>query len=262
MLLFIALSIIIGSGFILFRSQLTPLIRGFISLMIKDISKTPEGAEMIYDKAIDEAQDEFNQASHTHKQIYDTLRQEVMKLEDQQKRLKYIEQKCESLVRGGHLEQAKLSAIEREDVLKEIDFINNHVESLKKAESQAREVVDLFREKLHNLKREKNQLVNELIVGQKLTDAFTKLDGLKKGSTDNSLLDAVKDGAQETTARAISARVAHESKISTKVGNLDEKISSLDSDNYLESVRRKIEDERKDSSNTVKLENYKNKRKI
>lgn len=262
MIPFIAISIISLAAFILFRSNLGALARGFISLFIKDIAKTPEGAQMIYDKAIKEKQGEYNQAMYAYQQIHDTLSSEISKLDILQDNLRTLEQKCENLVRSGQIDQAKQHILEREDLLKEIDFSNQHIDSLKKAEAQGKEVVDLFNEKLHTLKREKDQMVNELRVGQQLTNAFNSLNELKNGSINDDLLDAVKDNAQETTARAVSTRIVYESKIPCNNDDLSKKINRLDTENYLENLKQKIEAEKTNSNKTLEFDDYKNKRKI
>jgi phage shock protein A len=235
-----AFIIIVSVAYALFKNELWMLLKRFSSLLVKDMSKTLEGAEIIYKRAIAEKQQEFNKASYTLQQITGTLSHETTKLKNLKTTLCAIEKKCENLVSSGHMEQARLSALERQGVINGIASCTQNIENLEQAAKEAKEAVDIFENQLNNLKREMNQVVNDLKVGEQLADAYNSLDGLKKSEELYDLIDTVKDSAKEKKAKAAGARIIHENKLSTRINMFDDNLKDMESDDYLNSLQQKL----------------------
>lgn len=243
-----AFIIIVIVAYALFKSELWMLIKSFSSLLVKDVAKTPEGAEIIYKKVINEKQQEYNKASYTFQQISGTLSLETTKLKTLKTALAGIEKKCENLVSAGHLEQAKLAALERQGLLNEIASCTQNIENLEQAVKESKEAVDIFESQLNSLKREMNQVINDLTVGEQLANAYSSLDGLKKSEELYNLIDTVKDGAKEKKARAAGARIIHESKLSSKFNEFDENLNNKDLDDYINNLQRKYDSDIQENS--------------
>lgn len=241
MVLVIAILIIGTTAYIMFKTQLGALARGFMSLMVKDIAQTPEGAEIIYTKAINEKQHEYNKASYTLQQITGTLALEKSKFQSLKVSFEETEKKCESCVNAGNMERARILASERQGILREMDSCTQNMENLEQAVREAKEVVDIFEEQLGRLKREMRQVITDLKVGEQLANAYNSLDGLKNSDGLSDLIDTVKDGAKEKKARARGARIVHESKLSSGFKPFDEKMNDKALEDYLEGLKRKAD---------------------
>lgn len=240
MVVAVAVAIIASVAYALFKNELWMLLKRFSSLLVKDMSKTPEGAEIIYKRAIDEKQQEYNKASYTYGQITGTLSHETTKLKNLRTALFAIEKKCENLVSSGHMEQARLSALERQGLISEIASCTQNIENLEQAAKEAKEAVDIFEAQLNSLKREMNQVVNDLKVGEQLANAYNSLDGLKKSEELYDLIDTVKDSAKEKKAKAAGARIIHENKLSTRIDMFDDNSKDTESDDYINSLQQKF----------------------
>ena len=104
-----------------FRRGLRVLCSGFLSLFVKDIAKTPEGAEAVYDEAIEEEREMYRKACNVLNKVsgeHQAAQQNLAKLQEAKKK---IEATCERLVKEGRDNDALIYA-------EKLSEVNNDIE--------------------------------------------------------------------------------------------------------------------------------------
>ncbi|MDP4181358.1 MAG: hypothetical protein Q8942_09725 [Bacillota bacterium] len=218
----IALLLIVLAAYILFKPQFKTIFIKLKPLLIKDISKTPQGAGMIYNKAIVEKENEYNRAFAVLQQVNTAISSEKNRATLLESSVKKLEQKCENLVNTGHLEQAKIIAKERLDLSYGLETIRQNIENLERSQAEAKEVSGILYEELQQLKREKERIINDLIVGKQLNDAYNSLSNLRRSDDTMRSLEKVKESAMEEKARAASSKILQETFHNPDIASLYE----------------------------------------
>ena len=219
--------------------ELRTLLKGFVRIFIKDMAATPEGAKAIYEEKIQEVQDNFNKADEVYKTTAGKLEIEKDKLKKYKSKLKKIESECETLVKSNHFEEAELKSEEREAILGDIARTEKLVEELNAATKAAENAYKLCEKNLRNLEKEARDTVEDMKLKETLKDVYDDMDTLKKVSGSDKMLSSVREHKKNLDARVEGARVVHENKLSTKIEKAEEKAAKLQSNDYIESLKKK-----------------------
>lgn len=215
------------------------LIKGFLNLFVKNVAQTPEGAEAIYQEAIEKTQDKYNEASNALQRVAGQLHTANENLVNANKKLKECEAKCERLVASGKEKEALYFAEERELIITDIEQCEVTISELEPIYNEAEEI-KLFQEKeLKRLKLEQKTVVDNLRRNIQVKEMYDTMDELKKNSNLDKMMGYVKEGAQEKKEQAIGARVEHNSKLSTKIERAEAEAKRLSGSAYLESIKAK-----------------------
>ena len=222
-----------------FRRGLKVLISGFLSLFVKDLAKTPEGAEAVYDEAIEEEREMYRKACNVLNKVsgeHQAAQQNLVKLQEAKKK---IEATCERLVKEGRDNDALIYA-------EKLSEVNNDIERAKKIISEYEVYVDEaknavnFREKrLKELKKQQKDTVNDIKLAKQTKEIHADMDELRRDRTTHKLLEAVNDGASDLRKEANGARIVHQSKTSTKVANIEKDMESAQASEYIASLKEK-----------------------
>lgn len=215
------------------------LFKGLVRVFVKDMATTPEGAEAIYGEKIDQAQDAYNKADNALKVAAGKLSTAKRDLENLKTRLSKVESECESLVKNGKIDMAQLKADEREDILSDIKRHTELVRAYEVAENTAREAQQMCEKNLRKLKRESKEVVENMKVKKQLKEVYDDMDELKNVTATDKLLESVRDKNKDLDAIVEGSKVVHESKISTKLQRADAEAKKLQSNDYLESLKKK-----------------------
>lgn len=237
-LLIIIVCVIFGL-LVLFFPEFRKLVLGWTRVFIKDLATTPEGAEAIYAEKIDEAQDKYNKADNALRTAAGKLHTEEEKLKTLLKNLKDVESKCEALVQAGKYELAQIKAEEREEILSSIERSKKLIEAYSVAKHDAQEVHKACDASLRKLKRESKEVVENMRVKAQLNEVYDSMDDLKNVTATDKLLDSIKEKNDDLNASVAGARVIHENRISTKIQRANEQAKQLQSNDYLESLKKK-----------------------
>ena len=219
--------------------ELRKLLLGWIRIFIKDMATTPEGAEAIYAEKINEAQDKYNKADNALRTAAGKLANEEGKLRSLQKQLKDAEEKCEALVKAGRMDLAQIKAEEREEIVSDIERSKKLVEAYTSAKNDAEEVHKACAMNLKKLKKESREIVENMRVKEQLNEVYDSMDDLKNVTATDKLLDSIKERNNDLNASVAGAKVIHESRTSTKVQRANEQARQLQSNDYLESLKKK-----------------------
>lgn len=222
-----------------FRKKLKVLVGGFLNVFVEDAAKTPEGANAVFNQAIEEMQDKYNRAANTLNKLSGELKHAEAAVDSITKEIKEVEATCERLVKAGQLNDAEVYASRRAELLTELEQKKECIVRLKPMVADATQIYDAVGKKLRELKRNKKETVEKLKMNGQLKDLLGDLDELKKDTATAKMLDAVMDGSKDLQKEVDGARVVHENRASTKIARAEQKAAQLKSDEYLESLKKK-----------------------
>lgn len=215
------------------------LCMGWTRLFIKDMATTPEGAEAIYEEKIEEAQNNYNKADNALRVAtgrYNNTQDELKHLRTQ---LTQIEKACEALVQKGDIDNAKIKVEQREAVISDISRKEELLKAFATAKLEAEQVHTHCQKQLAKLKRESKEVVENMKVKKQLQEVYDDMDELKNVTATDKLLEQVKEKNKDLNASVEGARAIHNNKLSTKIQKADDAAKKAQSNDYLESLRKK-----------------------
>ena len=237
--LLIIIACVLFGLMVLFFPEFRKLVLGWTRVFIKDLATTPEGAEAIYAEKIEEAQDKYNKADNALRTAAGKLHTEEEKLKAFLKKLQEVEVQCENLVKAGKMELAQIKVEEREEIISSIERSKKLIEAYAVAKQDAEEVHKVCDVNLRKLKREAKEVVENMKVKAQLNEVYYSMDDLKNVTATDKLLDAIKEKNDDLNASVAGARVIHENRTSTKIQRANEQAKQLQSNDYLESLKKK-----------------------
>ena len=92
---------------------------------------------------------------------------------------------------------------------------------------------------LRKLKREKNDVVENMRVKTEMQKVYDDLDDLKAVTGVDKALGYVRDKNKDLDAAVEGARVVHNNKMSTKIQRAEAEARKANSSDYLESLKKK-----------------------
>lgn len=215
------------------------LCTGWTRLFIKDMATTPEGAEAIYAEKINEAQEAYAKADNALRIATGKYSNAKNELESLNQQLKQVEKACEALVQKGDIKNAEIKVEQREDILASITRTEELLKAFAIAKSEAEQVHAHCQKQLVKLKRESKEVVENMKVKKQLQEVYDDMDELKSVTATDKLLEQVKEKNKDLNASVEGARAIHNNKLSTKIQNADNAAKKAQSNDYLESLRKK-----------------------
>ena len=215
------------------------LFSGFFRVFVKDMATTPEGAEAIYAEKIEEAQEAYNKADNALRTASGKLSNAQNDLKSLHLQLTKIEKDCESLVQKGDIKNAEIKVEQREEILSSIARTEALIKAFSVAKNEAEQVYNHCQKQLTKLKRESKEVVENMKVKKQLQEVYDDMDELKNVTATDKLLEQVKEKNKDLNASVEGARVVHNNKLSTKIQKADDAARKAQSNDYLESLRKK-----------------------
>lgn len=236
----VGIVIIIGTGLAL-TGKGRYLIKGLSNLFFTDLAKTPKGAEAIYTQAIEEAQNSYNKASNNLQRIAGILDTAKRNYEDTQNRVKLTQAKCEDLAKRQMFDKVELFAQELQGLEEDLTLYKNEIAKYTPMFNEAKMLSNNYEQKLVKLKKDKKVVVRQLELNMQTKEMYDDLDELKNVKSSDKLLDSVKEGVVETNELAIGAKTVHQNKLSTRLLEAEQSVKSVQSNDYVEQLRKKYE---------------------
>lgn len=215
------------------------LVRAFFRLFVKDMSTTPEGAEAIFEEKIDEARESYSKADDAYKKAVGKLSSAKRELNNLEERLKRVEAECESLVKNGKMESARLKVEEREEILSDIRRYNELIKAFTQATETAKEAQQLCEENLRKLKRESKETVENMKVKKALAEVYDDMNELKASTGTDKLLEYVRDKNKDLNEIVEGSKAVHDNKMSTRLKKAEAEAKQVQSNDYLDSLMKK-----------------------
>lgn len=222
-----------------FRKKIKVLVGGLLNVFVEDAAKTPEGAEAVFNQAIQEAQNNYNKAASTFNKLSGELKSTEDSITRLTKELRDVEANCERLVKSGQYSDAEVYSARRSEILSEIERKKECAEKLKPMVADAQQIHTAYGKKLADLKRVKKETVAKLQMNGQLKDLLGDLDELRKDTATSKMLDAVMDKSRDLQKEVDGARIVHENRASTKIARAEQKAAQMRGDEYLESLKKK-----------------------
>jgi archaellum component FlaC len=222
-----------------FRKQLKTLCGGFLGVFIEDQAKTPEGANAIYQQAIEEKQEDYNEASDILRKLSGQLTTTKRSLDEAKEKLAKVSKECENLVSSGDIENAKIKAEQRETVLFDIKRYEKIVNELTPRVADAQELYTRTGKDLETLKRDRIAVVENLKLNKQLLSTYDNLDKLKHNTTTSKLLESVRTGSEDSDQNVAGAKAIHENCIDTKIERAEQAAAKVSTNDYLEELKKK-----------------------
>lgn len=215
------------------------LCTGWTRLFIKDMATTPEGAQAIYAEKIEEAQAAYNKADNALRIATGKFSNAQDELKNLKSQLAQIEKACESLVQKGDIKNAEIKVEQREEVLSSIRRTEELLKAFVTAKTEAEQVHTHCQKQLAKLKRESKEVVENMKVKKQLQEVYDDMDELKNVTATDKLLEQVKEKNKDLNASVEGARMIHNNKLSTKIQKADDAAKKAESNDYLESLKKK-----------------------
>lgn len=215
------------------------LCTGWTRVFIKDMATTPEGAQAIYEEKINEAQEKYNKANNALRIATGRYSNAKSELESLKTQLKQVENACEALVKNGDLKNAEIKVEQREEILSSIARTEELLKAFATAKSEAEKANTHCQKQLAKLKRESKDIIENMKVKQQLQEVYDDMDELKNVTATDKLIEQIKEKNKDLNASVEGAKVIHESKLSTKIQRADDEAKKLQSNAYLEALKKK-----------------------
>lgn len=215
------------------------LLKGFARVFIKDMATTPEGAEAIYGEKIDEAEDRYNKADNAYRIAVGKLSNAKKDMETLKLRLGKVEAECETFVKNGKMDMATLKSEEREEILADIERLSQLIKAFETASTQAKAAYEMCEKSLRKLKRESKEVVENMKVKNQLKEVYDDMNELKNVTATDKLLDSVREKNKDLDAVVEGSKVIHENRLSTKLQKAESEAKKLQTNDYLESLKKK-----------------------
>lgn len=213
--------------------------KGFIRLFIKDMASTPEGAEAIYTEAIEKLQKNYNEASDSYRMVSGEYEHAKKELQDLQNRLQLVERQCESLMRSGKEEHAIVKAQERQEILEDIERVGSMLDKYEQAMKEAKEISEMCEKQLLDTKKEMKDTIQSMKDNMRVSEAYKRMDKIRADSGTDRMIAAIHDKNEELSKMAAGSRAVYQNSTAAKVRAVEKDVRHLESDAYLDSLRRK-----------------------
>lgn len=236
--IFIALLIIVGIILVL-SGKARVLVKGFFGLFITNVAKTPEGAEAIYQEAIDQAQSDYNKASDTLNTIAGKFDTSKKNLSNSKSELENVKAKCEQLAKSGEFDKLDVYSSKLDEVSADLELYTKEVNKYGPMFEDATIVCRKLEDQLRKLKKEKTTVVAELKLNNSTKEMYDRLDDLKHVKASDKLLGSVREGLNESSERATGAKTVYNSKTSTKIDKIEQETKSAQTNDYIQSLKNK-----------------------
>lgn len=222
-----------------FRKKLKVLVGGFLNIFVEDQAKTPEGAAAVFNQAIGEVQDKYNQAASTLNKLSGELSQARRNVDYLTGQIKQTEATCEELVKHGKVKEAQIYSEKRSELMEDLKNEKSRVKKLEPMVAETTQIHDTYGKKLRELERKKKETVNKIKMNDQMKDLYGDMDELRRDSATDKLLKSVMEGSDELEKEANGARIVHENRTSTKIARAEQEAAKVKSDEYLENLMKK-----------------------
>ena len=222
-----------------FRKGLGTVTSGFLSVFIRDVSKTEKGANAIYTKAIEEAEEKYGKAKTAYHRVageHEECRIRIMTLKEN---IKAAERDAESLYKSGNIDKARVMAQQRSDLMVDLESSTKLMESLEPALAQAKNIYELCETDLRNLKKDKKKTLNELQAQNLMKDIMSDIDELDSSSTARKLINSTNEYLDDLRKENHGAMAVHASKLDSRVADAKKTAADLNTDAFLASLENK-----------------------
>ncbi len=221
-----------------FRKQLGSLIGGFLQVFVQDTAKTPEGAKAIYAQKIDEMTEKYTDACNTLRDLTGKLKTIQDKYAVCQKKAKEYDERAKAAMSRGDEESATTYARMLQEELDEAENLSEQFQKIKPAAEEVKTIKEKLENQLAALKRESKDVVSELKANEQISNVYSNLDRLRASTGTDKMLNATRDGLQESREKAAGAKVLYQTSREGKQDKADARTADYKVSSYLDSLKK------------------------
>lgn len=227
--IFILIIFLTGKGRVLFS--------GFVNLFFDNVAKTKEGAEAIYSQAIEKAQNNYNTASDVLNKLSGALYTAEQNLESIKKEVTKTKEKMKQSAQQGLMDNVDLYGEQLTTLEEKLSLYEEQIAKTKPMVSEAKLVTQETQKELKKLIAEKEITIQKIILNQQQTKMYDQLDVLKNTDGVSKLLNSVRTQLQDSTERAVGAKIVHGEKLETKLLVADNKLKTGGMNSYAQELK-------------------------
>ena len=221
-----------------FRKQLGSLVGGFLQVFVQDTAKTPEGAKAIYAQKIDEMTTKYTDACNTLRDLTGKLKTIQDKYAACQKKAKEYDERAKAAMSRGDEESATTYARMLQEELDEAENLSEQFQKIKPAAEEVKTIKEKLENQLAALKRESKDVVSELKANEQVADVYSNLDRLRASTGTDKMLNATRDGLQESREKAAGAKVLYQTSRDGKQDKADARTADYRVSSYLDGLKK------------------------
>ncbi len=221
-----------------FRKQLGSLVGGFLQLFVQDTAKTPEGAKAIYAQKIDEATDQYNEACDTLRNLTGKLKTIQDQFAASQKRAEDYDKRAKAAMARGDEESATIFARNLQEEMDAMENLSQQYAKMRPAVEEMKNIKEKLENQLAALKRESKDVVSEMQANEQISAAYDSVGKFRSATGTDKMLNATRDGLQESREKAAGAKVLYQSSRDGKLDKANAKTADYKVNDYLESLKK------------------------
>lgn len=221
-----------------FRKQLKSLIGGFLQVFVTDTAKTPEGAKAIYAQKIDEATDQYNEACDTLENLTGKLKTIQDQFASAQKRAEDYDKRAKAAMSRGDEESATIFARNLQEEMDAMENLSQQYAKMRPAVEEMKNIKEKLEDQLAALKRESKDVVSEMQANEQISAAYSSVDKFRATTGTDKMLNATRDGLQESREKAAGAKVLYQTSRDGKLDKANAKTADYKVNDYLESLKK------------------------
>lgn len=227
-----------------FRQQLNLKFHGRTEAIMAENASTPEGAEDIFNAAIQEKQKKFEQINNLYSEAeghLDALKSDEYTVYG---KLNNAQNNMDRCLDEGNDEDAKYYAAQKVSLEEQLEIIKTRIEKTKVDVAQKKELKTKEFEKLQALKNEKDVTIQQLKSDQARLEAARSLEGISNSETDR-MIEKVREGAKKKKEMANGARISYENSAEAAEYRMQQRERETTIDRVLAEAKAKRKENKK-----------------
>lgn len=213
------------------------LLKAFFNLFVEDLAATPEGAEALFRQKEEETEEKFKRADAVFKKIAGRRKRTSDELAALKVNLDKCEKACVEFAKKGDDESLDIKATERAEILEDIALHEESLQKLVAAYKDASEARAACEEALHEVQRQRKQVVSRMKQNQDMKDIYADLEGIGANDRTTKLLERVMEKDDELQDMAVGSKESYDTKGSTRVKRANQKATTLATQDYKASLK-------------------------
>lgn len=205
---------------------------------MQDTAKTPDGARAIYAQKIDEMTEKYTDACNTLRDLAGKLKTIQDNYAVCQKQAKSYDERAKAAMSRGDEESARTYARLLQEELDKAENLSDQFQKMKPAAEEVKAIKEKLENQLAALKRESKDVVAELKANEQVADVYSNLDRLRASTGTDKMLNATRDGLQESREKAAGAKVLYQTSREGKLDKADANTADYKVSSYLDSLKK------------------------
>lgn len=226
-----------------FREQLTLKFRGRTEAIMAENASTPEGAEDVFNAAIQEKQDNYNQIY----ELYSEAEGHLKSVKDEKKKVIEDFNKAKNnmnrCIKEGNPDE-RYYAAQMVSLDEQIEIIKKEIEDTEADVAQKKELKEKAFNELQDLKNEKDVTIRQLKSDQARLEAAKSLEGITNSETDR-MIEKVREGAKKKNEMANGARISYENSAQAAEYRMQQRERESEIDRVLAEAKAKNKENKK-----------------